>query len=281
MENSRLEDYTKALAEIFPLKKSPLVQCITNEITCESVANALLYIEAKPVMADDPREFADFFKQNDSLLLNLGHLSPEREANLLAAATFAEKKATPIVIDLVGVSASQLRYDLAWQLMTHQPQIVKGNISELRRFCQLTSHGRGVDGSQLDQEMAGLQELAAALQKVAQDYPETIFLATGVQDVLVNKNECLLLKNGVWQLDNFTGTGDIVGALAAAFLGSGQRTIVAALAAVTYFNLCGEVASQTLGTPEALADFRQETLNQLALLKEQSLWFEKLKGSVL
>ncbi|WP_265456575.1 hydroxyethylthiazole kinase [Enterococcus sp. HY326] len=280
MENSRLEAYTNPLAEIFPLKKNPLVQCITNEITCESVANALLYIGAKPVMADDPREFADFFKQNDSLLLNLGHLSPEREANLLAAAAFSEKTETPMVIDLVGVSASQLRYDLAWQLMVHQPQIVKGNISELRRFCQLTSHGRGVDGSQLDQEMAALQELAAALQKVAQDYPETIFLATGVQDLLVTTKECLLLKNGVWQLDNFTGTGDIVGALAAAFLGS-ERSIMAALAAVTYFNLCGEAASQTLRAPQALADFRQETLNQLALLKEQPLWFEKLKGSVL
>ena len=38
---------------IFPLTTAPLIQCITNEITCESMANALLYIDAKPIMADD------------------------------------------------------------------------------------------------------------------------------------------------------------------------------------------------------------------------------------
>lgn len=38
---------------IFPLTTAPLIQCITNEITCESMANALLYIDAKPIMADE------------------------------------------------------------------------------------------------------------------------------------------------------------------------------------------------------------------------------------
>ena len=35
---------------IFPLTTAPLIQCITNEITCESMANALLYIDAKPII---------------------------------------------------------------------------------------------------------------------------------------------------------------------------------------------------------------------------------------
>ncbi|MCI6736067.1 MAG: hydroxyethylthiazole kinase, partial [Aerococcus urinaeequi] len=30
----------------FPLAKSPLIQCLTNTVTVESVANALLYVGA-------------------------------------------------------------------------------------------------------------------------------------------------------------------------------------------------------------------------------------------
>lgn len=73
---------------IFPLTTAPLIQCITNEITCESMANALLYIDAKPIMADDPREFPQLFQQTSALVLNLGHLSQEREQSLLAASDY-------------------------------------------------------------------------------------------------------------------------------------------------------------------------------------------------
>lgn len=52
---------------IFPLTTAPLIQCITNEITCESMANALLYIDAKPIMADDPREFPQLISANQCL----------------------------------------------------------------------------------------------------------------------------------------------------------------------------------------------------------------------
>ena len=37
----------------------------------ESMANALLYIDAKPIMADDPREFPQLFQQTSALVLNL------------------------------------------------------------------------------------------------------------------------------------------------------------------------------------------------------------------
>ena len=92
----------ESLSKAFPVAGSPLVHCITNEITCETVANALLYVDAKPVMADDPREFPEFFQQSDSLLLNLGHISPTREEALLLGASMAEESRTPMVLDLVG-----------------------------------------------------------------------------------------------------------------------------------------------------------------------------------
>ncbi len=266
-----------AVKDVFPLSTSPLVQCITNEITCESMANALLYIDAKPVMADDAREFPAFFQQTDSLLLNLGHISPQREANIFEASRFAKIHHKPTVIDVVGLAASPLRQEMALQLMKQPPQVVKGNISEMRTLCQLESHGRGVDGSSLDQSEEALTELTAALKKLAAEYPETTFLATGAVDVVVNQTEACLLENGVDELDCFTGTGDIVGAMIAAVLGVGLEAFPAIIAAVSYFNCCGEKAKELV--PEGLADFRQATLNQLSLLMKTD-WEKQVKGKM-
>ncbi|MGM0168158.1 hydroxyethylthiazole kinase [Enterococcus sp. AZ135] len=261
------------VSNVFPLADAPLVHCITNEVTCETVANALLYIGAKPIMASDPREFNELFQQTDSLLLNIGHLSEEREASLIAAAKLANRGQKPSVVDLVGYGVSQTRDQVGRLLIAENPTVVKGNISELRNFCGLPSHARGVDGSELDQGEAALEELSAALQQIVKRYPKTTFLATGSQDIVVDQKCIRRLANGVPALDRFTGTGDIVGAMIAALLGCGVKTAEAVVAAVSYFNLCGEQAGDAIG----LAAFRQETLNQLSILMEKDWWTE-VKG---
>jgi len=263
---------------IFPLTTAPLIQCITNEITCESMANALLYIDAKPIMADDPREFPQLFQQTSALVLNLGHLSQEREQSLLAASDYARQVNKPTVVDLVGYGASDIRNEVGEKLVHNQPTVVKGNLSEMRTFCQLVSHGRGVDGSPLDQSEEAIEELIQALRQQTQKFPQTVFLATGIQDVLVSQEQVIVLQNGVPELDCFTGTGDLVGALVAALLGEGNAPMTAAVAAVSYFNLCGEKAKTK---SQGLADFRQNTLNQLSLLMKEKDWFEAVKGRVL
>ena len=260
-------------SKVFPLENAPLVHCITNEVTCETLANALLYVGAKPIMASDTREFKELFQQTDSLLLNLGHLSEERQKSLLAASKLAKKLQKPTVIDLVGYGVSQVRDQVGRWLVAERPTVVKGNISELRNFCGLPSYARGVDGSVLDQSETDIEELSEAMQKLTATYPNTIFLATGSQDIIVDQKRIWCLKNGVPALDRFTGTGDIVGALIAALLGSGVSAADAAVMAVSYFNLCGEQAGDLIG----LAAFRQETLNQLSILMEKN-WWTAVKG---
>ena len=202
-------------------QQSPLIHCVTNEITCESMANALLYVNSKPIMADDPREFDELFQQTNGLLLNLGHLSPEREKQLIISSEYAKRFKTPTVIDVVGVSASSLRKKLALSLMTNEPQVVKGNTSEMKKLVDLESHGRGVDGHASDQNQASLEKLSEKLKEYTSKYPETCFLATGETDVIVTKDATYFLKNGVPELDKITGTGDMVGALIASLLGQG------------------------------------------------------------
>ncbi|MGX7195835.1 hydroxyethylthiazole kinase [Enterococcus olivae] len=260
-----------------PVNFSPLVHCVTNEITNELLANGLLFIGAKPIMAEDIREFPALFEKTDSLFLNLGKLSPAKEAALLAASQRAKQKQKPVVLDIVGAAATPLRLALAQRLAKDQPTVVKGNISEMRAFCGLETNSRGVDGDRLDQESNQLLELVADLQE--QD-PASVYLATGVKDVIVHNKRAYLMENGVPELDRFTGTGDLVGALITAFLGAGMAPLAATLRGVSYLNSCGEVAKQKelmLG----MADFRQETMNQLSLLDQQADWWKRVKGRCL
>ncbi|XJS11331.1 hydroxyethylthiazole kinase [Aerococcaceae bacterium WGS1372] len=262
----------------FPLVYSPLVQCMTNVVTVESMANAILYIDGKPVMADQPWEFEDFMEQTDALLLNLGGFSPDNAQALLVASMQAQMKQIPTVVDLVGVAGSSLRLDIAYKILKHKPTVVKGNYSELRKFCQLTTTGRGVDSSDSDQEDDAITELAQAMKLLSIEHPETLFLATGAKDIIAFNQTLYHLDNGVENLDRFTGTGDIVGALIATLLGEGKEVLAATISAVSYFNLCGEKAdSMTKG----LANFRQETLNQLSLLMEDKEWMKSMRGGLI
>ncbi len=81
------------------------------------------------------------------------------------------------------------------------------------------------------------------MKRLTRRFPATTFLATGQTDLVVSAHGQWRLENGVLQLDRFTGTGDIVGALIAALLGVGLTNDAAVVVAVSYFNCCGEVAA--------------------------------------
>ena len=53
----------QAFTNPFPLATTSLIHCITNEISCEMLANGILALGCKPVMADDPREVLDLLSK--------------------------------------------------------------------------------------------------------------------------------------------------------------------------------------------------------------------------
>ena len=258
----------------FPLTSSSLIHCITNEISCEMLANGILAVGCKPVMADDPREVLDFTKQSQALFINLGHLSAEKEKAIRMAATYANQAFLPMVVDAVGVAASSIRKNLVRELLEYKPTVLKGNMSEIRSLVGLKHHGVGVDASAKDQET---EDLLQVLKDWCRIYPGILFLVTGPKDLIVSENQVAVLGNGCAELDWITGTGDLVGALTAVFLSQGKTAFEASCLAVSYLNISAErILVQGMG----LEDFRFQTLNQLSLLKRDKNWLEAIKGDV-
>ena len=64
---------------------TPLVHCITNYVTVESCANAVLAVGASPIMSDEPADVVDITSICNALVLNIGTLNMQTIAGMKAA----------------------------------------------------------------------------------------------------------------------------------------------------------------------------------------------------
>lgn len=229
MENlaNKICQPTKAelLSQLEPIltyiqQEAPLIHCITNPISINDCANILLAIGARPIMAEHPDEVAEITAIAKGLALNLGNITDARMASMKISAGAAKDKGIPFVLDLVGLSCSRLRQKYAKELLQIAvPDIIKGNISELRTLLGLpTTPGMGVEAGQ--KEMVTKEnalEYARIFQKQAREY-HTLLLATGPIDLVVSSEEAYIIANGSKALASITGTGCMNNVLAGACL---------------------------------------------------------------
>ena len=127
-------------------ERSSLIHCITNPISINQCANAILAVGGRPIMAEHPREVSEITATAGALMLNLGNITDVRmEAMRLSARTAAEH-GTPILLDAVGVACSKLRRDYACGLLEGvTPAVIKGNYSEINALYQESYRASGVD----------------------------------------------------------------------------------------------------------------------------------------
>ena len=85
---------------------TPLVHNITNYVTVNDCANALLAIGASPIMSDEPADVADITSICGGLTLNIGTLNERSIRGMFAAGERASELGHPIVLDPVGAGAS-------------------------------------------------------------------------------------------------------------------------------------------------------------------------------
>ena len=158
----------------------------------------------------------------------------------------------------------------------NHPTVIKGNTSEIRRFVGLPSLAKGIDGASSDQHDQALKDLILSLKQITTEYADTVFVATGKKDVIVQNDKHLILSNGVDELDKFVGTGDMVGAIITTLLAVGEDPWVASQFAISYLNVSAEKA---LSLTNGMENFRREVLNQIDLLGRNQQWATKIKYS--
>ncbi|MGL4981869.1 MAG: hydroxyethylthiazole kinase, partial [Treponemataceae bacterium] len=99
--------------------KKPLVHAITNYVTVNDCANIILACAASPIMADNQAEAYDIIQKASSLYINTGTPTEQSIQGMLCAGKEANKKGIPVILDPVGVGASQFRNDLIEKLLSN------------------------------------------------------------------------------------------------------------------------------------------------------------------
>ena len=248
-------------------EKAPLIHCITNPISINDCANALLAVGARPIMAEHPQEVEEITATAAALAVNLGNITDARMESMLLSGRKARVLGIPRVIDVVGVSCSGLRraYAREW-IRQCAPSVIKGNIAEIKTLCGSAVSSTGIDAGEADQLSADtLAGSAAAARRLARE-SGAVILASGRTDLVTDGDTVWLAENGCAQMARLTGTGCMQGVLTAAFL-TVLSPADAALTAAVFFGVCGEQAR----TGQGMGAFHVRLLDALDCLPEEEL----------
>ena len=225
-------------------KQRPLIHVVTNFVVMNQTANALLALGASPTMSWAKEDLEYLSGISDGLCVNMGTPTRERVEAMAALMEVADAAGKPLVLDPVGAGAGPHRTAIAGRLSALAPgKIIRGNASEICSLADrhssprgvdntlspadakniLISHGRSGDGGPghaLDsKKMETLWDRAACL------------LVSGKEDMILDRSDALILKNGSDLMNHVTGTGCILSAMTCAFYAVSHNAFEAAAAA--------------------------------------------------
>ena len=236
-------------------EKRPLIHCITNPISINQCANAILAAGAHPIMAEHPAEVKEITETADALMLNLGSITDARMQSMAISLRAAKEKEIPVVLDAVGAACSALRREFAARLLEIAvPTVIKGNYSEIYALYRTAYRSAGVDADSALTE----DEVREAVGGLAWKYHTTV-LASAKTDIVTDGTRYVLIRNGTPQLAAVTGTGCMLGALCGVYL-TVCPGLEAATAACAVLGACGQLAE----TPKGSGTFMVNLLDALS-----------------
>ncbi|MCO4669312.1 hydroxyethylthiazole kinase [Streptococcus infantarius subsp. infantarius] len=223
-------------------ENNPLTICLTNHVVKNFSANGLLALGASPAMSEYQPDLEDFLPNASGLLVNIGTLQEESWQLYKDALDIAKKYSVPTVLDPVAAGAGPYRKKVASDLLNHHKvSLLRGNAGEIAALVGQDVKSKGVDSTDVD-DIGHLAWLAN--QKL-----EIPVVITGKTDAIAVNGHVKLLKNGSPLMPLVTGTGCLLGAVLAAFIGLAKDgDLIACLEeAISVYNIAGEFAEVAAG----------------------------------
>jgi hydroxyethylthiazole kinase len=240
---------------------SPLVHSITNYVSMDITANALLAIGASPAMIHAEEEVEEFVSIAGALVVNIGTLSPAWVRSMELAASRAGALGKPWVLDPVGAGATSYRTGTAASLARLGPSVVRGNASEILALAGTGVGARGVDS------VHGSESAAEVARALASELG-CVVAVTGATDYITNGERMLRVENGHPMMTRVTALGCTASALIGAFLVVSPDPLQAAAQALAILGLAGQIAAGDSHGPGSL---RSRLLDALYVMDEAAI----------
>lgn len=251
----------------------PLIHNITNYVTVNDVANALLACGASPIMSDDEMEVEEITSICGALNINIGTLNQRTISSMFLAGIKSKELNHKVLLDPVGAGASSLRTKTALELIKKiNPDVIRGNISEIKAIAGSSSNTKGVDASILDAVTKdNLDEAVIFVKDLARRFG-CVLAATGEYDLVSDSERCFVIRNGKAQMEKITGTGCQLSGIITAFICANPDCVLEATAsAVCLMGLAGEIAFEKLLPGEGNSTYRNRIIDAIYNMTAEDL----------
>lgn len=236
--------------------QSPLVQCITNYVAMNIAANVVLAAGASPAMVHSESEVADFVPICGALTINIGTLSPTWVSSMQLAADTAIAAGKPWVLDPVAHFATPFRREVAQDLVSRNPTIIRGNASEILALTGGISAGKGADSGD---SVADVESAATALALAK----GCVIAITGEVDFVTDGTRTARITGGHAIMPKITAMGCSLTALIGAFAAIAPP-LDATVGALAMFAEAGQRAGKTAQGPGSFQVAFLDALMQIA-----------------
>lgn len=252
---------------------TPLVHCITNYVTVNDCANALLACGGSPIMSDEPEDVVDITTICGGLVLNIGTLNKQTIVGMHAAGKRASELGHPIVLDPVGAGASVLRTATASEILdTMDVAVVRGNMSEIKAVAGASAATRGVDVNPDDVVTDENLAASAAFAKELAKKTGAIIAITGAIDIVASDEHVFAIRNGNAIMGKITGAGCMLSCLVGAYsVANKENMLEGVVAAIAGEGLCGQIAAERMTEADGNGSFRTYLLDAMYNLDAATL----------
>ncbi|KAJ2726342.1 thiamine biosynthetic bifunctional enzyme [Coemansia sp. Benny D115] len=220
----------------------PLVQHITNNVVVADSANACLALGGSPIMSRAPDEQQDLSTAISALLINIGTIDQQQIPGIRQAMKHAQLNRTPIVLDPVGVGASEFRKQVIQELLRdYSVDVIKGNAAEISSLLD----SQEVSQKGVDSLGKGFANPSAAVRTLSLRH-RCLVVMTGEIDYVSDGASVFAIHNGHALQASITGSGCMAGTAIATFIVVGNSLvypIASVLTGLVAINLSAEHAA--------------------------------------
>ena len=254
-------------------EKTPLIHNITNYVTVNDVANALLASGGSPIMSDEPDDVSDITTICNGLNINIGTLNKRSIEAMFISGKKSKEMGHIVLLDPVGAGASKLRTETALKIMDEiKPNVIRGNISEIKTLALGSGTTKGVDADAADivseENLDSMVEFAKAFSEKS----GAVIAITGAIDLVADSKKCYVIRNGDRLMSRITGTGCMLSGLAAAYAVANPDNITEAVAAsVCLMGLAGEIGVSNMKENEGNSSLRNHIIDAIYKMEAETL----------
>ena len=254
-------------------ENTPLIHNITNYVTVNDVANALLASGGSPIMSDEPDDVADITSICGGLNINIGTLNKRSIEAMFISGKKSKELGHIVLLDPVGAGASKLRTETAVEIMEEiKPDIIRGNISEIKTLALGSGTTKGVDADAADvvtdENLDSMVEFAKAFSKKSR----AVIAITGAIDLVADGKKCYVIRNGSPMMSRITGTGCMLSGLTTAYAVANPDNIIEAVAAsVCLMGLAGQIGVLKMSDNEGNSSLRNHIIDAIYNMDAEKL----------